>query len=732
MLHALCMRASVGWATILIHIVQVEARVHERHFSCLVRLDSRQIAPNQVVYRALGTVVSKYEKTKVLDDGRRARPLGLKRSLTVRHTPNGRRQMQIIVMRGILAAITAQFTKHGSPCCDTQINLSPPHSLTLRAAHTRARAPARTHADRIVMLAAILMLDVAPFGGVVSYPVQSHNLASASPIQSWTPIHAFTNGEIPDAYNLGYDTHLMVGVETTAGELIAAGQGFENEATAGDRDMVVLKASATGSVVWTWKSNWAGDDAACACLQMDASSLLLAGFKTVGGQAQRTLVKLSLATGLPVWESVLGMGNSAFSTVALAADGSLLAGGFVAKVDALEMQFHSSGVVPSGTSFVSKFPASSLTSGPTTADETSAGGGWRWEDPTWVTVVSVRPTSSGGAVAALHKETSGVMLAGWVEVGSTGLQVGTIKSYPNQKQATAMAASPSGGGYLIAGVGNMAPTGAAPEYKGRVSRIDQSGNLLWNISLSAAGVDSTVIYTECWGVDAAAGGWILSCGSGIENEAACNGLPDATTRTNCLAGRGDTRTGAGIRAPGVWSFLTVFVSDAGFIGWSRVDSYIEDANPDDPGYVPVSGSSAAEWVVALAGGGYFMISDESFGGGLLLLGPSLSVPNPPPPAQLASPPPPYVEPPPVGPPLPSSPPLPSPSPPPPPPPPQPPLQPPNGGDGRETASSSDNSTGLIVGVVGGVVGVALLAGAAYWCSTHRAKAPTPPTFTPTA
>ena len=93
-----------------------------------------------------------------------------------------------------------------------------------------------------------------------------------------------------------------------------------------------------------------------------------------------------------------------------------------------------------------------------------------------------------------------------MKLTSAGATSGTIKEYPHQLQGTAMAASPTGG-YLIAGVGdvNKALGVSVPSYKGRVSRIDASGNLLWNISVTADGIDSTVIYTECWGVEPSAG-----------------------------------------------------------------------------------------------------------------------------------------------------------------------------------------------------------------------------------
>ena len=456
----------------------------------------------------------------------------------------------------------------------------------------------------------IALLTLTPLGDFVTYPVQSTNIANAPNITAWVPIYAFTGGErgAAETYNLGYDTHFMVGLETLAGELVAAGQGFEGVAgPSTGRDMVVIRASASGSVLWTWKSGFVGDDAVTTCVQLSADSIIVGGFRTVSGTVRRTLVKIRLDTNLPagtsrvVWTASMddSRGHSAYSTLASAPDGGLLLGGFVNKRDTTEMQFHSSGVVPDGQAFVSKIQISSLNgaTAPTAAAETAAGGGWMWIEAAWITAVTVKPSASGGVAVALHTETNGKKLTGWAKLSSAGVLLGTIKTYPNQLQGTAMAAGPNGG-YLIAGVGDVAAAGQTPAYKGRVTRIDEQGNLLWNISLTASGIDSRIIYTECWGVEPSAGGWVLSCGSGIENNDACNGLPDATDRTNCLNGQGDLRPGAGVRAPGVWSFLSIFVTDGGQIGWSRVDSYLPDADPEDPGFVPVSGSSAADWVVA--------------------------------------------------------------------------------------------------------------------------------------
>ena len=468
-------------------------------------------------------------------------------------------------------------------------------------------------------------------------------------------------GAEAETYNIGYDSHFMVGLETSNGELVMAGQGFEGvKGPSTGRDMVVVKASASGAIQWTWKSGYAGDDAisACTLLTNGGDSLLVVGFRTINRKAMRTLVRLSLATTLPagasrvIWSvSFPDQYHSAYSTVATAPDGGLLLGGFVNKNDAREMQFHSSGVVPAGAAFVSRVAPANLytTSGPTAVDESSAGGGWFWKDPTgvWITAVTVKPGGATPGVAVLlHSERGGKPLAGWVHLDSAGAMSGPVKEMPSQLQGTAMAESPAGDGYLVAGVGDVRGMEGLPlpkAYMGRISRVDASGNLLWNVSLSAAGIDPTIIYTECWGVEPSAGGWVLSCGSGIENIAACNGLPDATKRQRCLAGRADPRVAA-VRPPGTWSFLTIFVTDSGNVQWSRVDSYMPDSVPDDPEFVPVSGSSAAEWVVARKNGaGYFMISDESFGAGILLLSsspPALpgSSTSPPPPVAGAAPP----------------------------------------------------------------------------------------------
>ena len=79
----------------------------------------------------------------------------------------------------------------------------------------------------------------------------------------------------------------MTGLETSDGELIATGQGFELVSGKGPRDMAVMKTSASGTVLWAWRSGWQGDDVAATCVQDSKDTILVAGFKTIGGNGAK-------------------------------------------------------------------------------------------------------------------------------------------------------------------------------------------------------------------------------------------------------------------------------------------------------------------------------------------------------------------------------------------------------------------------------------------------------------
>ena len=83
--------------------------------------------------------------------------------------------------------------------------------------------------------------------------------------------------------------------------------------------------------------------------------------------------------------------------------------------------------------------------------------------------------------------------------------------------------------FVISGMGNAPLTGgplvstgyAASTLPGRLTKVNLTGGWEWSQSFSA--IDYTVegnskaIKNECWGIQALSDGYVLSCGTGIEN-----------------------------------------------------------------------------------------------------------------------------------------------------------------------------------------------------------------------
>ena len=125
-----------------------------------------------------------------------------------------------------------------------------------------------------------------------------------------------------------------------------------------------------------------------------------------------------------------------------------------------------------------------------------------------------------------------------------------------------------------------------------------------------------MIKNECWGLQALKDGYIVGCGTGIED---CIGYTGQKL-TDCNSGLGDKSTGAVARPPSVWQSLIIRTDLDGGLLWQRVDQYREEGQPalGEPGWK--AQSSASEYVLVLPGGGFVSVNDEVNGIGLLRLG----------------------------------------------------------------------------------------------------------------
>ena len=343
---------------------------------------------------------------------------------------------------------------------------------------------------------------------------------------------------------------------------------------------------------------------------------------------------------------------------------------------------YTAGNVISGNALVEKLAVSALTSStaPTASDVT-----WSYSTTAYFTSKAARGLSDGSVVALLFnapvaKQATLVKLtsAGTVSWGPTD-----FADYHGE--GTDVVVSADGNSFVICGQGPGHSSEAAGtsyvagSYFGRLTKVSSTGTREWSKSYTStpydgsAGPYAKLIKNECWGIQPLSDGYLVGCGTGIED---CNGLSGAE-KTACDAGTPDTRTGAVPRQKSIWQSMMFKTDLAGNLQWLRTDQYVADTTAGEQctaSQQPQCLSSASEYPIVLSDGGIVSINDEGMGIGLLRLnndGSNLASPSPPPsppppspPQSTASPPPspPLPSPPAVASPPPSPTPLPPPSP----------------------------------------------------------------------
>lgn len=525
-----------------------------------------------------------------------------------------------------------------------------------------------------------------------NFPVKSINLVAAA-----TPT-TYVN---PDVSSYGiFDAHPVHGVETSDGSFVMVGRAVESEDSSILCAFAVKLSSTTVGVApspqWVWRSSATGvNDVSNAVIQLPNGDLVVAGYRvTGGGVAERSLTKLSLLTGVESWTALWpsaggAQKHSAWEMVDVTTDGAsvILAG--LQNADSLEeFNFKSYGNVISGSAIVQRVPVSTLTggSGPTNSMVT-----WTFSSADYMTAKAARPLADGSVIALLYSEQK---LCSLVKLTPSGAAMWGPADYAAQHgEGTDIVVAADGQSFLISGHGDG---GIAGTLSARLSKVSLSGAYEWGRSYHSTPFDGTagpsakLIKNECWGLQALSDGYILGCGTGIEN---CMDLSGGLL-ADCNAGTADGRTGAVARPKAVWQSMVVRTDLSGTLMWLRTDQFRAAGQPalGQGGWVPHS--SASEYLIATLDGGIASINDEVGGIGLLLLAGGVGSAAGP----LAPPSPPA---------LPPSPPVPSPLPPPPDEPPAaatppPPLSSNGGGCG----------SGCFGGILGGISAciVALVAG----------------------
>ena len=381
----------------------------------------------------------------------------------------------------------------------------------------------------------LALLQLAVTGVFYTYPVKSINLANA-PAGEW--FETFSSASV----NQLSDVAATYGVATADGGFVICGAGGEGEG--GKAESFALKASSIGLPVWRWTSGHKDlNDAAISCTQLpNGGDILVVGRYEIGGITKRSVTKLSQATGAMNWTTT-DFGDSAGSfgaweTVDITSDGSaVLLSGWKHKTDTSPMGYRSGGNTFGGQAVVMKFPVSAM--GATAP--TSANAAWTKVWPNHNAAHAARTLSTGEIVVLLwtDEDPDAPKSLEWGAASVTKLNAdgtnvwgpinqGSAPGKPNQ-EGTDLQISKDGQTIVVGGHGYCAGSEvgglATVRYCGKTFGVSASdGSMTWNTEFSSCGVPNqcgnTLIKTECWGIQALSDGYVLSCGTGIEN---CDG-----------------------------------------------------------------------------------------------------------------------------------------------------------------------------------------------------------------
>ena len=124
------------------------------------------------------------------------------------------------------------------------------------------------------VLLTFAVLCTAVFGEVYNFPAKSVNIGSAY-TESF-----FSTTSLEAQITPATDAHAVHGIELADGSFVLTGKALEAEGSP-NHEAFAVKLSATGAVVWGWKSGVSGQDASNAAAQLPNGEILVAGERTV-------------------------------------------------------------------------------------------------------------------------------------------------------------------------------------------------------------------------------------------------------------------------------------------------------------------------------------------------------------------------------------------------------------------------------------------------------------------
>jgi len=512
-----------------------------------------------------------------------------------------------------------------------------------------------------MLLACITLLLAGVASENYNFPAKSVNLNAAYQVEFFKAQHMTESP--PLGLAPADDAAACTGVELVDGSYLLGGNSIESDGSTIPEGFAT-KLTATGDMAWAWKSGVSGMDGILSVAQLPNGEVLIVGYRAINGINTRSITKLNADTGAEVW-TMTDFGDKtthgAWEMINIDATHGAVLAGFKEKPDTSEFTFKSGGNTAGGKAVISTMSIASLSAStaPTISD------------------VATTKTYADYHTAHTAHFVSATQVAAllWADQGCC--DSGAASCCPKAKMATFAVFNPTsntdvftpvehsvnigeGTDMKLVGATHAVITGQKTDsengsgYSGRLTKVSiTDGQLVWSKEYSSCGFGSTtapkdaaplegqcskdIIYNECWGVAVMAdGGFVLSCGTGIEG---CHAGP---LYADCTAGTGDKRPGAYPHFSGVWASLTVKTDSSGTLEWQSVDSYKSPTAPALPTAprLPMMDfdgtmestitSSAGEWAIPINNGtGVVIVTDQGQGLGLQkFVGPTSSSATP--------------------------------------------------------------------------------------------------------
>jgi hypothetical protein len=407
----------------------------------------------------------------------------------------------------------------------------------LKKQHTASSSSSSSHRLRIDAEAHIASVDFLLVMGIptkllIGLVFATSSVAMDPPAVKWAKGYTFGNSE----------SHPHGGVQTADGGFLMVGDGVDyNNQTVVQRHIFVLKTSKTGELQWQQQLGDCGKNYGKFGIELSDGTFLISGARCAkkksgrGTMLARALFRLDLNGNVLHEQTFDNLGEATnkrdgFMCVSLTAEhNTVIATGFVGSENATtgyddEPMF----LIYGGSAFVMKLTYGTLKKEPLTVvfDTKIAVGKNAGFEPSQGMRLYHDETNDAYAISIATANQPGNFQFGIASTTTNG-DLNWFKMFVAEhddlsghaSHPYALTLPVDGSGYVIGGLAVIFDNRNIEQCQGRVAKISPKGELLWDKRFTSQQKPLGDTNIECYGIqNTADGGYILTCGTGVEPE----------------------------------------------------------------------------------------------------------------------------------------------------------------------------------------------------------------------